>query len=69
MMGRLEAGQERLFYSFRLEDQIPANHLVRKLEALLDFEPIREQLASFYSETGRPSVDPEFFWLVQSLKY
>jgi transposase len=59
MMGRLEPGQERLFYDFRLEDQLPANHLVRKLEALLDFEPIREELAPFYSETGRPSVDPE----------
>jgi len=36
MMGRLEAGQERLFYHFRLEDQVPANHLLRKLHALLD---------------------------------
>lgn len=59
MMGRQEPDQERLFYNFRLEDQIPANHLVRKLDALLDFEPIREDLASFYSNTGRPSIDPE----------
>ncbi|MEE8154925.1 MAG: IS1182 family transposase [Phycisphaerales bacterium] len=59
MMGRLEPGQERLFYNFRLEDQIPPNHLVRKLDALLDFEPIRVRLEPFYSETGRPSVDPE----------
>ncbi len=59
MMGRLEPGQERLFYNFRLEDQVPANHLVRKLDALLDFETIRKQLEPFYSEIGRPSVDPE----------
>ena len=59
MMGRLEPGQERLFYNFRLEDQVPPNHLVRRLDALLDFEVIREQLKSFYSEIGRPSVDPE----------
>ncbi len=59
MMGRLEPGQERLFYNFRLEDHIPPNHLVRKLDALLDFEPIRVRLGPFYSETGRPSVDPE----------
>ncbi len=59
MMGRLENGQERLFYSFRLEDQVPANHLVRKLDALLDFEGIRDKLTFFYSEIGRPSVDPE----------
>jgi len=59
MMGRLEPGQERLFYNFRLEDQVPPNHLVRKLDALLDFEVIRDQLEPFYSEIGRPSVDPE----------
>lgn len=58
MMGRLEAGQERLFYRFRLEDQVPANHLVRKLDALLDFEALRKRLAPYYSEIGRPSVDP-----------
>ncbi len=59
MMGRLEPGQECLFYSFRLEDQVPPNHLVRQLDALLDFETIRNQLEPFYSEIGRPSVDPE----------
>jgi transposase len=59
MMGRLEAGQERLFYNFRLEDQVPANHLLRKLDALLEFDMVRKQLAPFYSEIGRPSVDPE----------
>jgi transposase len=59
MMGRLEPGQERLFYNFRLEDQVPPSHLVRKLDALLEFEPIRDRLGPFYSEIGRPSVDPE----------
>ena len=59
MMGRLEADQERLFYNFRLEDQVPANHLLRKLDALLDFDMVRKQLEPFYSEIGRPSVDPE----------
>ena len=59
MMGQLDAGQERLFYHFRLEDQVPANHLLRKLDALLDFDMVRKQLEPFYSEIGRPSIDPE----------
>ncbi len=59
MMGRLAPGQEQLFYRFRLDDQVPANHLLRKLDALLDFGPIRKQLEPLYSEIGRPSVDPE----------
>ncbi len=41
MMGRLEPGQECLCYRFRLEHQVPPNHLVRQLDALLDFETIR----------------------------
>jgi hypothetical protein len=52
MMGRLEAGQERLFYHFRLEDQVPTNHLLRKLDALLDLDLVRKQLEPFYSEIG-----------------
>ncbi len=32
---------------------------MRKLDALLDFDAVRDQLETFYSEIGRPSVDPE----------
>ena len=59
MMGRLEPGQECLFYRFRLEDRVPPDHLVRQLDALLDIEAVRSQLEPFESEIGRPSVDPE----------
>jgi transposase len=69
MMGRLERGQEQLFYEFCLDDQVPPNHLVRKLDALLDFEAIREQLEPFYSEIGRPSVDPELMIRMLLLGY
>ena len=41
MMGRLEGGRERVYYNFRLEDQVPANHLLRKIYAVLDFDGIR----------------------------
>ena len=59
MMGRLAPGQECLFYRFRLEDQVPPDHLVRQVDALLDFEAVRGELEPFESEIGRPSVDPE----------
>jgi hypothetical protein len=52
MMGQLEAGQGRLFYKCRLEDQVPANHLLRKLDALLELDLVRKQLEPFYSEIG-----------------
>ncbi len=58
-MGRLEPGQGCLFYRFWLEHRVPPNHLVRQLDALLDFEAIRRQLEPFEREIGRPSVDSE----------
>ena len=59
MMGQLSSGQERLFYSFNLEDHIPANHLLRSIDRCLDLSDLRHHLADFYSPIGRPSIDPE----------
>ena len=59
MMGSQMSGQERLFYSFNLDDHIPSNHLLRGVDRFLDLNELREHLAPFYSHTGRPSIDPE----------
>ena len=58
MMGRL-AAQEQLFYQFRLEDHVPADHLLRRIDGLLDFDSLRPRFADLYSPIGRPSIDPE----------
>lgn len=58
-MGQLSSGQERLFYSFNLEDHIPATHLLRNIDRCLDLSDLRHYLADFYSPIGRPSIDPE----------
>lgn len=50
---------DSLFYYFRLEDQIPNDHLLRLIDQHVDFSFVREQLKMFYSSTGRPSIDPE----------
>ena len=36
MMGQRPAEQERLFYSFRLDDHVPRDHLLRDIDRLLD---------------------------------
>ena len=59
MMGRAVGRQDRFFYAFRLEDRIPADHLLRRIDAVLDLSWLRGELAPFYSHTGCPSVDPE----------
>ena len=50
---------ESLFYYFRLEDQIPNDHLLRLIDQHIDFTFVSELLKNFYSSTGRPSIDPE----------
>jgi transposase len=59
MMGRLTAGQGQLFYAFHLDEVVPADHVVRRIDAVLDLGWIHKELAPFYSTTGRPSIDPE----------
>ena len=58
MMGQHER-TESLFYYFRLEDQIPEDHLLRLIDRYVDLSFVRERLKPFYSSTGRPSIDPE----------
>jgi transposase len=59
MMGEQRDSQERLFYSFNLDEHVPADHLLRAIDRFLDLSDLRQHLAPFYSHTGRPSVDPE----------
>lgn len=57
--------QEALFYEFSLERHVPASHLVRGIDRFVDLSGIRVHLRLFYSETGRPSVDPELMIRIQ----
>jgi transposase len=59
MMGERTVAQEALFYSFNVDRHVPADHLLRSIDRFLDLSDIREHLRPFYSETGRPSIDPE----------
>lgn len=58
-MGRLDRGQARLFYAFDLDEAVPRDHLVRGIAEVLDLSWVHGALASHYSNTGRPSIDPE----------
>jgi transposase len=58
MMGH-HSRAESLFYYFRLEDQVPENHLLRLIDRHVSFDFVRAKLKASYSDTGRPSIDPE----------
>jgi len=57
-MGR-QVEQAALFYEFSLERHVPADHLLRSIDRFVDLGALRSELAAFYSNLGRPSVDPE----------
>ena len=59
MMGQAVDQQDRLFYEFNLEERVPANHLLRRIDAVLDLSWLRAELKPYYSHTGCPSIDPE----------
>jgi len=54
-------GGSQLFYLFNLERHIPAGHLLRRINPVVTriLADLREKLAPFYSDIGRPSIDPE----------
>jgi hypothetical protein len=52
MMGE-QARTESLFYYFRLEEQIPEEHLLRMLDRYIDFSFVRERLRG---STAQPAV-------------
>jgi len=58
MMGN-HSPSESLFHYFRLEDQVPEDHLLRLIDRHVNFDFVRAKLKDRYSDTGRPSIDPE----------
>src|SRR5437763_700985 len=59
MMGERRVQQEALFYEFSLERHVPETHLLRHIDRFVELDGLRRQLVPFYSEMGRPSIDPE----------
>ncbi len=45
MMGERVGRQDRLFYEFDLEDMVPGDHLLRRIDAVLDVSWFRSELA------------------------
>jgi hypothetical protein len=62
-MGRQTGDQGQLFYLFNLERRIPAGHLLRRINPVVTriLVELIEKLTPFYSDIGRPSIDPEAY--------
>jgi transposase len=69
MMGERRVMQEALFYGFSLERHVPDNHLLRKIDRFVDLSGLRTYLGPYYSDVGRPSIDPELMMRVLIVGY
>src|SRR4030081_519952 len=58
MMGNVGSGRTPCSTSL-LERHVPEQHLLRAIDRFVDLGGVRAHLAPFYSEVGRPSIDPE----------
>lgn len=68
----LERGKrDRDLVEFVVIDQlVPAEHLLRKIDAAVDFDRIYEMVDILYSEdNGRPSVDPVVLFKVVLIQH
>lgn len=52
-----------------LDELVPADHLVRKIEAAIDFSFIYDLVKDMYSEVGRPSIDPVILIKLSFIQY
>ena len=52
-----------------LDQLVPANHLIRKIEAAIDFSFIYDLVKVIYSEVGRPSIDPVILIKLTLIQY
>ena len=55
MMGRLKTDQGQFFYEYRLDALVPADHLVRKLDAVVDLSWLRAEAAQLRITKSRRS--------------
>ena len=69
MQGRPQF-QPELFHTINLDDFVPDNHLLRKIDKVLDLEFIYDLTTSLYCpDNGRTSIDPALFFRMQIIGY
>lgn len=60
MIGKKKTSQPTLFIPGSMEDFIPADHILKKVDRVLDLSWLRDEVAGLYSEdSGRPGIAPE----------
>jgi len=50
--------KQRIYYNIDLDSLVPKDHFLRRLDSLISFDFVRDITKDYYSNTGKPSIDP-----------
>ncbi|MFB5085795.1 IS1182 family transposase [Psychrobacillus sp. PGGUH221] len=69
MMTKNQINEREQLEMLTIEQLVPKDHLVRKLDAAIDFHFIYPLVEHLYSATGRPSIDPVVLFKMTFIQY
>lgn len=69
MMSKNQINEREQLEILTIDQLVPQDHLVRKLEAAIDFSFIYPLVENLYSSLGRPSIDPVVLFKMTFIQY
>ena len=70
MQGKQVLNETLFVYNLSIETFVPENHILRKINQIVDLSFVRELTQDKYcSNNGRTSIDPELFFRLMIIKY
>jgi transposase len=70
MLSTKEKESRKQIRMISIEDLVPCDHLLRRIESALDFSFIREEVKDLYcQDNGRPSIDPVVLFKLCIINY
>jgi len=62
MMDHDDKSKTPLFYAFDLDDLVPHDHLLRKIDRFINLTDLRQHLAPTFCDTNGSSQQPKRTW-------
>ncbi|MFE8703615.1 transposase, partial [Cytobacillus sp. FJAT-54145] len=69
MMTKNQSNEREQLEMLTIDQLVPDDHLVRKLEPAIDFSFIYPMVENLYSGLGRPSIDPVVLFKMVFIQY